>query len=257
MDQALEAAGVRAVLERMTATLARLEASGDPRRYFLATYSRTTAAVGEAIRQARFEDPAWVDRWDVAFAQLYLDALQSFQTDPGSAPRPWRAALGAHPALHPLQLVLLGMNAHINYDLPQALLAVISDADFEDPALIARRHRDHRRIDAVLASRVAAEDALLKAAERDRALPGRTLVDRAMAPLNRAATRRFLTEARGKVWRNTEALQAARVRGPDAYRRTLAELEILSAARIHDLLAPGFVLVRLAAGGFGVVIPPP
>jgi Family of unknown function (DUF5995) len=97
MDQALAADGVRAVPERMTATLARLEASGDPRRYVLATYSRITAAVGEAIRQARFEDPAWVDRWDVAFAQLYLDALHSYQADPGSAPRPWRAARTSTP----------------------------------------------------------------------------------------------------------------------------------------------------------------
>jgi hypothetical protein len=28
--------------------------------------------------------------------------------------------------------LLLGMNAHINYDLPQATLSVITDQDFED-----------------------------------------------------------------------------------------------------------------------------
>jgi hypothetical protein len=46
--------------------------------------------------------------------------------------------------------VLLGMNAHINYDLPQALIAVISDEQFDDPALLARRESDHRAIDQVL-----------------------------------------------------------------------------------------------------------
>ena len=63
--------------------------------------------------------------------------------------------------LPPLRHVLLGINAHVNYDLPQALLAVISDDDFTDPVLIGRRQRDHERIDAVLASRVADEDGML------------------------------------------------------------------------------------------------
>ena len=49
------------------------------------------------------------------------------------------------------------MNAHINYDLPQALLAVITDQEFADPALLARREADHRAIDEVLAARVGAE----------------------------------------------------------------------------------------------------
>ena len=54
--------------------------------------------------------------------------------------------------------MLLGINAHVNYDLPQALLAVISDDDFTDPVLMARRNRDHERIDAILPSRVGRED---------------------------------------------------------------------------------------------------
>ena len=37
----------------------------------------------------------------------------------------------------------------------------------------------------------------------------------------------------------------------------LGELEVLSAAKIADLLAPGQVLLRLAVAGFGVVLPPP
>ncbi len=37
----------------------------------------------------------------------------------------------------------------------------------------------------------------------------------------------------------------------------LAELEVLSAARVADLLAPGQVLLRLAVAGFGVTLPPP
>ena len=41
------------------------------------------------------------------------------------------------------------------------------------------------------------------------------------------------------------------------YARRLGELELLSAAKIADLLAPGQVLLRLAVTGFGVTLPPP
>ena len=72
--------------------------------------------------------------------------------------RPWRLAFQADPTLPTIVHLLLGMNAHINYDLPQATLSVITDQDFEDPALIDSRRRDHERIDKILARRVAAED---------------------------------------------------------------------------------------------------
>jgi hypothetical protein len=218
------------------------------RRIFLDTYRRTTLAVGAAVDDAWFEDPAWVANWDVAFAQLYLDALDADLAG-RRVPRPWRLAFDAPAELPALRHVLLGINAHVNYDLPQALLAVISDADFEDAVLIDRRRRDHERIDAVLASRVAAED--------DELGTGKSLVDRVLTPLNRLSSKRFLRESRQKVWHNTMELQRARLRSADTYQARLAELEVLAAARIADLLAPGQVLLRLAVAGFGVVLPPP
>jgi len=146
--------------------------------------------------------------------------------------------------------VLLGMNAHINYDLPQAVVAVISDAQFDDQALIAHRAADHQAIDGVLASRVAAE------AEELASLSGPApLLDRVLAPLNRLGTQRFLREARQKVWANATALNRARRHGPDAYGRVLAQLEELSAAKVRALQAPGQVVLKLAATGFGVRLP--
>ena len=92
----------------------------------------------------------------------------------------------------------------------------------------------------------------------DQELGGRrSLLDRLLTPVNRLASRRLLREARQKVWHNTMELQAARLVGPTAYADRLAELELLSAAKIADLLAPGQVLLRLAVGGFGVSLPPP
>jgi hypothetical protein len=244
--------GIDDVIERMTVLAGELRRDGDARLAFHATYLRTTRAVAAAMRAGAFKDTDWVDRWDVAFAQLYLDALDaSRRGDP--VPQPWAVAFGAavaRPDLPAVRHVLLGMNAHINYDLPQALLAVISDAEFEDPAVRARREADHRRIDEVLAVRVAAEDAELQQLE-----PARTWQDRALQPVNRLATRRILRESRAKVWANALELSKARKAGPETYHGRLAQLEKLCGRRVADLVRPGPVLLRLAAGGFGVQLP--
>jgi hypothetical protein len=241
---------VAAVAARLRNRLDTLPASARSRAPFLGAYLRTTEAVGSALRTGLFSDAAWVERWDVAFAELYLAAHDAdLRGDAQAVARPWQLAFSAPPELPALRHVLLGINAHVNYDLPQAMLAVISPSDFNDPELLDRRRRDHERIDTVLASRVKAEDTEIDDPRRP--------LDRALAPLNRLASKRFLQEARQKVWHNVVELHAARLRGEDAYRARLAELEVLSAAKIADLLAPGQVLLRLAVAGFGVILPPP
>jgi hypothetical protein len=242
---------IAGLLVRMDALVAELRAEHSPSRYFLSTYSRTTRAMAAALEDGRFEDPPWVEEWDVVFADLYLDALRAYRGARDSAPRPWRVAFEADPALPPITHLLLGMNAHINYDLPQALIAVIAPEDVADTRLMDRRRRDHERVDGILVERVAAEDGEVK-----KATGGLRLVDRAATPLNHAASKRFLKEARRKVWHNTLELHAARLRGEEAYRRRLCELEVLSAAKVNDLVRPGAVLVRLALIGFGVTLPP-
>jgi hypothetical protein len=218
------------------------------RRTFMTTYQRTTQAVAEAVDAAFFEDPGWVVRWDVAFAELFIVAHDADQMGE-RLPRPWRLAFRADPQLPTIVHLLLGMNAHINYDLPPATLSVITDHDFEDPVLVDRRRRDHERINQILAARVAAEDHAIGGA--------RSLLDRILTPANRLSSRRFLREARGKVWLNVAELQQARLEGEDAYDARLAELELLAAAKIADLLRPGQVLLRLAMTGFGITLPPP
>ncbi len=237
---------IEELLDRMRADLADL--SG-PQRFFHATYLRTTEAVADEIGRGGFADGDWVRRWDLAFANLYLDALDADRQG-RSIPQPWRVAFDAareRPDLPPLQHVLLGLNAHINFDLPQSLIAVISPEDFDNPATLHRREADHQHVDAVLQARVGAEDAELGAVSRV------TLIDRLMRPANRAASRRFLGEARAKVWRNTHVLDRARRDG--TYPATLDALDQLCGDRVRDLLAPGPVLLKLARRGFGVVLP--
>jgi hypothetical protein len=247
---------VDGLLARMETLLAPLEARQDPVRLFLATYRRTTLTVRDMVERQEFTDSEWVERWDVAFANLYLDAVEAWEAG-RTPPGPWAAAFGVtrqEPRLPPLRHLLLGMNAHINYDLPQSLLAVITDDEFDDDAVVARRAADHALMDQVLVDRVKPEDEELAKVEE----PGdRTWLDRALTPFNRAGTKRFLRESRGKVWRNAKLLSRARRQGPDALAARLAELDRLSEARIDDLRVPGQVLLKLSLKGFGVELAEP
>jgi hypothetical protein len=102
----------------------------------------------------------------------------------------------------------------------------------------------------VLASRVAAEDDELTSISGPV-----SLADRLLRPLNRLSSRRFLREAREKVRANAIVLSRARRQGPDAYAAALRQLEELSAAKVTALQAPGQVVLKLAATGFGVRLP--
>jgi hypothetical protein len=195
------------LIARMQAMLEPLQSAGDPRQYFHGTYLRTTMAVAAELKRGGFTDPDWTERWDVAFANLYMDALSAATT-------------------------------------------VISDEEFDDPAVIARREADHKAIDRVLAGRVAAEDDELISVSG----PG-SVLNRLLRPLNQRGSQRFLRESRKKVWANAVELSRARRKGPDAYAAVLADLEELSAAKVAALQKPGLVLLRLAVIGFGIRLP--
>ncbi len=189
---------------------------------------------------------------DVAFAQLYLDALDADRRAAASS-SPWRIALAAardNPDPPPLRHVLLGLNAHINYDLPQSLLAVITPGDFDSPMVRRARQDDHCHVDVVLQARVGDEDMELSA------ISSVTVLDRLLRPANRAASRRFLKEARRKVWHNAALPDQAHRISPTRFAETLASLEELCADRVRDLTKPGPVLLKLARKGFGVMMRP-
>lgn len=239
---------IEGVLDRMGEELGFLQRAQDPARHFLATYRRVTVAVGVAATEGRVEDPDWLGRWDVSFAELYLTALTAHRCSPERVPGPWRAAFAAPADLHPYLHVLLGMNAHINADMPRSLLEVVDDADSRNPVLLASRNRDHHALDRVIVAMVPSESRhLVRAAA---AAPG--ALDRLLMPLSRAASARLLRESREQVWANTAVLLQARRDGPEALAATLARLEDLATSRVEDLLRPRHPLLHLARSGFGV-----
>ena len=233
----------------------RLVAENDERQHFHLAYLHSTKAVMDDVEANQFVDSSWAERWGLAFAELYLDAFDAWEQG-GDPSGPWRVAFEASriPDIAPVRHALLGINAHINFDLPQAFLAVITDDEFDDEALMERRAADHAHVDSILVRRVRQEDKNLKRVEE----PGdRTIVDRLMMPFNRAGTRKFLKEGREKVWRNARVLSQARRLGPAEFAEEMARLEKLCEDRVTDLVTPRYVLVGLARHGFGVVLPPP
>lgn len=242
------------LIERMEEIGARLIADNDERQHFHGAYVRSTKAVMADADAGHFVDGAWAHRWGIAFAQLYMDAFDAWERgdDPSG---PWQVAFEAtrDPDIPPLRHALLGINAHINYDLPQALLAVITDEEFDDPEVLAVRAKDHAHVDSILVRRIPEEDKRMAEVEE----PGdRTVIDRLLQPFNRAGTKKLLKDGRARVWGNTRLLSAARELGPDAYAKQLAILETLCRDRVTDLVKPRYPLISLARHGFGVTLPP-
>ena len=79
--------------------------TGDPRGYFTCVYRCVTAAVRDGIRAGRFDDCERMERFDVAFARLYLDAADGLEKGTEIS-RSWRVAFEAPPSALAIQHVM-------------------------------------------------------------------------------------------------------------------------------------------------------
>jgi hypothetical protein len=143
------AARIEGVLERMLAIEAAL-----PPADGVACFNRLYRAVTEAVQQTTevdFTDARFVRWLDVAFANLYFRALAAFVLDRGRVPHAWLPLFRARsePGIAPLQFALAGMNAHINRDLPVALLQTCTAREVA-PRHGSPQHADFGRVDRLL-----------------------------------------------------------------------------------------------------------
>jgi hypothetical protein len=90
-------------------------------------YMTVTANVVAAENAGTFADPAFLSVLDVAFGNLYFDALRQLESG-APPPRAWTPLFVARSRadVAPLQFALAGMNAHINRDLPVGLVQAFS-----------------------------------------------------------------------------------------------------------------------------------
>jgi Family of unknown function (DUF5995) len=102
--------------------------------------------ITETVDNETYEDRDFLVRLDLEFARRYFRALRRYASDRGSAPRPWRLLFDARsdPDIERVQFAAAGVNAHINYDLADALLAT-----WEDFRPNAARQRDFGKVNDV------------------------------------------------------------------------------------------------------------
>jgi hypothetical protein len=108
--------------------------------------------VQERLAGLVFADPRFLARLDVAFADLFFSALDAASSNPSSMPRAWAPLIETRSArgIAPLQFALAGMSAHINRDLPVALVATCHELGIELEEGSAQ-HADYMHVNRVLA----------------------------------------------------------------------------------------------------------
>jgi hypothetical protein len=108
-----------------SAALGATDASG----YFPAMYARVTRVVMDRAANGQFDDRARMARFVDAFAARYLRA----RSEPASGPRCWRSAfdVDGDGRLLVVQHLFLGINAHVNFDLPITVAGLAGDGPVE------------------------------------------------------------------------------------------------------------------------------
>ena len=122
---------------------------GDGVACFNRMYLEVTREVDAELRQGFFADPVFMTRLDVTFANLYFAAVDA-AAQAASVPLAWRPLVErrGQTGIEPIQFALAGMNAHINHDLP---LAVVSTCAGLATAPAAGAHfADYQKVDGLL-----------------------------------------------------------------------------------------------------------
>ena len=192
---------VAGAIARMEAIDAALPAA-DGVACFNRMYLDVTRQVNSQLGQGFFADPAFMTQLDVTFANLYFAATSAAST-PAAVPMAWRPLVEqrAVAGIEPVQFALAGMNAHINHDLP---IAMVSTCTALATAPGAGPHfADYQKVDQLLdAAEQSVRQSLESAAE--------LAVDRHLAAVASLVTSWTIASARDLAWNNALLLWAVR-----------------------------------------------
>jgi hypothetical protein len=227
------------IAELMQAQIERWQKAGDTRSVFLDCYRLMTVNVLAELDQEAFADPDWVRLLLHRFADYYFDALTAYEKRPSVAPPVWQAAFdGARSTENlALQVLLLGVNAHINYDLVLTLVDMLQPewATLTD-AQRAQRYADHCHINEVIGCTIdVVQDQIIEPSS-----PAMDIVDTLFGPLDEWLTSRLITNWREEVWQNAMLwLEAADVDQQEEVRR---QVETATLKRAEAILLKEDVL---------------
>ncbi len=133
------------VLARLDQIIASAKAENAAFGYFAALYRAMTVEVKMGSAGSQFDDPARMERLDVAFAKRYFSAFDLWRAG-GVPPKSWLAAFEAseNSKVIVLQHLMLGVHAHINFDLGAAA------AEIAPGAAIFEMENDFNRINQII-----------------------------------------------------------------------------------------------------------
>jgi Family of unknown function (DUF5995) len=193
------------LLTRMQRQIEEWDERRDRRAVFLSCYERMTRSVETAVGAGRFHDGAWVDKLLEDFADYYFVSVEQWERRDDRLVRPWALAHGAaaEDRRAPMQLLLAGVNAHINYDLVLALVDLLDDEWHDlDAGRRVRRYEDYRQINQIIAETadVVQDDVL------ERYSPSLDLADRMFGRLDERLAVKVLSNWRMQVWDHAMAL---------------------------------------------------
>jgi hypothetical protein len=216
---------VAEVIARMEATEAALPAA-DGLACFNRMYLEVTRQINGRLGEGFFADPAFMTHLDVAFAGLYFGAVDA-ASDPAAVPLAWRPLVEqrANTGIEPVQFALAGMNAHINHDLPLALVATCTALATSPDA--GAYYADYQKVDQLLD---AAEQSVRESFESAPELA----VDHHLTAVNNLIAGWTINSARDLAWNNCLLLWA--VRDDPIARGLLADSLASSAALASRLL---------------------
>jgi hypothetical protein len=188
------------------------ESRSDQRSIFLNCYQMMTTNMFFAIDRHEFKDPPWVGVLLYRFAEYYFIALDAYDENPVSAPKVWQLAhqYRLDNKTWALQKLLLGVNAHINYDLVLTLADLLKPVwDSLSTKQQADRHSDFLFVNQVIAQTIdSVQDEIIEPA-----IPLMEIVDSLLLRGDEVMISHLLTKWRDQVWEHgRELLHAKTIR---------------------------------------------
>jgi hypothetical protein len=194
---------IEQIIARMQALDGALPVS-DGISWFNRLYLRVSEGVQAALKTGGFLKPEFIVTLDVHFANLYFNAIRDYFAAPASTPRAWVPLFEARARrdIAPIQFALAGMNAHINRDLPVALVEAASalGSALQRPS---PEYNDYEQVDSVLAKVETEVKAWF-----DTGFVG--VIDRRFGPLDDVLASWSVKTARRAAWVNAEVLWSLR-----------------------------------------------
>jgi hypothetical protein len=234
------------VIARMEATLEPLP-QGDGVACFTRLYLAVTDGVQQRLAGFAFADPRFLARLDVVFADLFFAALDAAASDPGRLPHAWAPLVQARAArrVAPLQFALAGMSAHINRDLPVALVTTCTELGLELEAG-SPQHRDFEQVNTVLA----AVEAEVKGQYLNGILQSLDRLIHRVDRIDDVVAMWDVGRARDAAWANAEALWALRHQR-ELSANYLVALDRMVGLTCRGLLVPADTWLQRLARRFG------